>query len=464
MGAVRIRLRSLKAAVSERVRHNIEASTEVHELVQETPAFTKEMAKKHTLLLPMLSPIHQEGLLDTAFAAAGYNVVSLPESNTSVNNGLKFVNNDSCYPAIITIGQLIEALQSGEYDLDNTSVMMTQTGGGCRATNYIPLLRKALIDAGFPQVPVVSLSMGNQGTEKGFKFTVPLLTRFMIAVLYGDLFERVVYRTRPYEATEGSVNELHAKWLEKARKNVESGSIFEFNRNMKKIVAEFDQIELLDIQKPRVGVVGEILVKYSKTANDDIVSIIEEEGGEAVVLDLIGFMNYSLYNQIWKADEIGFSKKNKLMAKTFIGIINMLEKPMNKALKASKRFDSIESIYDIAASTEEVISIGNHTGEGWFLTGEMIELLQKGVNNIICLQPFGCLPNHIVGKGMMKELRRQYPGANLAPIDYDPGVSAVNQLNRIRLMMTTAKKRMNTTSNSVEESERESEMETAQAY
>ncbi|ATY88755.1 2-hydroxyglutaryl-CoA dehydratase [Lactococcus lactis subsp. lactis] len=464
MGAVRIRLRSLKAAVSERMRHNIEASTEVHELVQETPAFTKEMAKKHTLLLPMLSPIHQEGLLDTAFAAAGYNVVSLPESNTSVNNGLKFVNNDSCYPAIITIGQLIEALQSGEYDLDNTSVMMTQTGGGCRATNYIPLLRKALIDAGFPQVPVVSLSMGNQGTEKGFKFTVPLLTRFMIAVLYGDLFERVVYRTRPYEATEGSVNELHAKWLEKARKNVESGSIFEFNRNMKKIVAEFDQIELLDIQKPRVGVVGEILVKYSKTANDDIVSIIEEEGGEAVVLDLIGFMNYSLYNQIWKADEIGFSKKNKLMAKTFIGIINMLEKPMNKALKASKRFDSIESIYDIAASTEEVISIGNHTGEGWFLTGEMIELLQKGVNNIICLQPFGCLPNHIVGKGMMKELRRQYPGANLAPIDYDPGVSAVNQLNRIRLMMTTAKKRMNTTSNSVEESERESEMETAQAY
>ena len=220
----------------------------------------------------------------------------------------------------------------------------------------------------------------------------------------------------------------------------------------------------MDIQKPRVLIVVEILVKYSKTANDDIVSIIEEEGGEAVVLDLIGFMNYSLYNQIWKADEIGFSKKNKLMAKTFIGIINMLEKPMNKALKASKRFDSIESIYDIAASTEEVISIGNHTGEGWFLTGEMIELLQKGVNNIICLQPFGCLPNHIVGKGMMKELRRQYPGANLAPIDYDPGVSAVNQLNRIRLMMTTAKKRMNTTSNSVEESERESEMETAQAY
>lgn len=443
MGAVRIRLRSLKAAVSERKRHNVEATLEMTELVPETPQFTKEMAKKHTLLLPMLSPIHQEGLIDAAFSASGYNVVSLPETNASVNSGLKFVNNDSCYPAIITIGQLIEALQSGEYDVNNTSVMMTQTGGGCRATNYIPLLRKALIDAGFPQVPVVSLSMGNQGTEKGFKFTVPLLTRFMLAVLYGDLFERVVYRTRPYEAVAGSVNELHKKWLEKARHNVESASIFEFNRNTKKIVEEFDNIELLDIKKPRVGVVGEILVKYSKTANNDIVSIIEEEGGEAVVLDLIGFMNYSLYNQIWKTDEIGFAKKNKLMAKTFIGIINMLEKPMNKALKNSNRFDEIESIYDVAANTEEIISIGNHTGEGWFLTGEMIELLQKDVMNIVCLQPFGCLPNHIVGKGMLKELRRQYPGANLAPIDYDPGVSSVNQLNRIRLMMATAKKRLN---------------------
>ncbi len=450
MGAVRIRLRSLKAAVSERTRHNIEATVEMSEIVPKSPVFTQEMAKKHTLLMPMLSPIHQEGLLDTAFAASGYNVVVLPETQTSVNNGLKFVNNDSCYPAIITIGQLIEALQSGEYDVNNTSVMMTQTGGGCRATNYIPLLRKALIDAGFPQVPVVSLSMGNQGTEKGFKFTAPLITRFMIAVLYGDLFERVVYRTRPYEAVENSVNELHAKWLEKARHNVKSASIFEFNRNMKQIIREFDEIELLNVKKPRVGVVGEILVKYSKTANNDIVSIIEEEGGEAVVLDLIGFMNYSLYNQIWKTDEIGFAKKNKLLAKTLLGIINMLEKPMNKQLIASNRFDGIESIYDVAANTEDIISVGNHTGEGWFLTGEMIELLQKDVMNIVCLQPFGCLPNHIVGKGMLKELRRQYPGANLAPIDYDPGVSAVNQLNRIRLMMATAKKRLNSEPEKVE--------------
>lgn len=441
MGAIRIRLRSLKAAVSERTKHGIEM-TEIKEIVDTTPMFTKDMKEKHTLLMPMLSPLHQEGLLDVAFQASGYNVVVLPETQSSVNDGLKFVNNDSCYPAVITIGQLIEALQSGEYDVNNTSVMMTQTGGGCRATNYIPLLRKALIDAGFPQVPVVSLSMGNKGTEKteGFKFTVPMITRFMIAVLYGDLFERVVYRTRPYETTKGSVNALHAKWLKKARENVKSASIFEFNKNMKQIIHEFDEIELLNIKKPRVGVVGEILVKYSKTANNDIVGILEEEGAEAVVLDLIGFMNYSLYNQIWKSDEIGFAKKNKLMAKTLLGIINMVEKPMDKALRASKRFDGINSIYEVAASTEDIISIGNHTGEGWFLTGEMVELLQKDVKNIVCLQPFGCLPNHIVGKGMLKELRRQYPGANISPIDYDPGVSAVNQLNRIRLMMATAKK------------------------
>jgi predicted nucleotide-binding protein (sugar kinase/HSP70/actin superfamily) len=443
MGAVRIRLRSLKAAVSERSKHGVVATTKLKEIVNRTPMFTKDMRKKHTLLMPMLSPMHQNDLLRIAFEESGYNVVILPETSSSVNKGLQFVNNDSCYPAIITIGQLIEALQSGQYDLDNTSVMMTQTGGGCRATNYIPLLRKGLIDAGFPQVPVVSLSMGNQGTEKteGFKFTAPMLTRFMIAVLYGDLFERVVYRTRPYEAEKGSVNDLHDKWLNIAAHNVKSASIFEFNRNMKKIIREFDDIPLDEtVRKPRVGVVGEILVKYSKTANNDIVGILEEEGAEAVVLDLVGFMNYSLYNQIWKTDEIGFAKKNKLIAKTALGIINMLEKPMDKALRASKRFEGIRSIYDIAASTEEVISVGNHTGEGWFLTGEMIELLQEGVMNIVCLQPFGCLPNHIVGKGMLKELRRQYPGANLAPIDYDPGVSSVNQLNRIRLMLATAKK------------------------
>ncbi len=394
--------------------------------------------------MPMLSPIHQNGLIEEAFKHAGYNVVILPAMDRkAVDVGLKFVHNDACYPAIISIGQLIEALQSGEYDLDNTSVMMTQTGGGCRATNYIPLLRKALKDAGFPQVPVVSISMGNQGTEEtpGWSLTYSFVKRLLISVLYGDLFERVLYRVRPYEAVPGSANALYDKWLEIARKNVRSGSYFEFNHNMKRIIKEFDTLETVDFgQKPRVGVVGEILVKYAPTANNDIVAIIENEGGEAVVPDLIGFMNYSLFNQIWKADELNMSQKAKRFAKLGIDAINLLEKPMNKALEKSERFEGIESIYDIAEGASKIISIGNHTGEGWFLTGEMIELLNNDVKNIVCLQPFGCLPNHIVGKGMVKELRRQYKGANIAPIDYDPGSSEVNQLNRIRLMMTTAKK------------------------
>nr|WP_081600869.1 acyl-CoA dehydratase activase-related protein [Streptococcus henryi] len=456
MGAIRIRLRSLKAAVEERDNKLKKANldhifnqapqfkTPDEEIAPQEPVFTKEMKKTHTLLMPMLSPIHQNGLIEEAFKQAGYNVVILPAMDRqAVDVGLKFVHNDACYPAIITIGQLVEALQSGDYDLDNTSVMMTQTGGGCRATNYIPLLRKALKDAGFPQIPVVSISMGNQGTEEtpGWNITLPFVKRLLISVLYGDLFERVLYRVRPYEAVPGSANALYEKWLSSAKKNIKSGSYFEFNRNMKRIIKDFDNLATVDFgQKPRVGVVGEILVKYAPTANNDIVAIIENEGGEAVVPDLIGFMNYSLFNNIWKADELNMSQKAKRFAKLGIDAINLLEKPMNKALEKSERFEGIESIYDIAEDASKIISIGNHTGEGWFLTGEMIELLNNDVKNIVCLQPFGCLPNHIVGKGMVKELRRQYKGANIAPIDYDPGSSEVNQLNRIRLMMTTAKK------------------------
>lgn len=456
LGAIRIRLRSLKAAVEERdkkaqkaqLKHIFNQAPQFDSQAEETepqePVFTKDMKKTHTLLMPMLSPIHQNGLIEEAFKQAGYKVAVLPAMDRkAVDVGLKFVHNDACYPAIISIGQLIEALQSGEYDLEHTSVMMTQTGGGCRATNYIPLLRKALKDAGFTQVPVVSISMGNQGTEEtpGWNLAYSFVKRLLISVLYGDLFERVLYRVRPYEAVPGSANALYDKWLEVARHNIKTGSYFEFNRNMKRIIKEFDTLETVDFgQKPRVGVVGEILVKYAPTANNDIVAIIEQEGGEAVVPDLIGFMNYSLFNQIWKADELNMSQKAKRFAKLGIDAINLLEKPMNKALEKSQRFEGIESIYDIAKGASKVISIGNHTGEGWFLTGEMIELLNNGVKNIVCLQPFGCLPNHIVGKGMVKELRRQYKGANIAPIDYDPGSSEVNQLNRIRLMMTTAKK------------------------
>lgn len=443
LGAIRIRLRSLKAAVNERDKSNFEPTKRFEE--PEKIVFTKEMRKKHTLLLPMLSPIHQSGLFDIALEASGYNVVCLPAMDReAINVGLKFVNNDSCYPAIISIGQLVEALQSGKYDLNNTSVMMSQTGGGCRATNYIPLLRKALNDAGFPQVPVVSVSLGNKGVESnpGFKYTLPMLKRIVVAILYGDLFERVVYRTRPYELEKGQIDALHEEWLKKVEGNVRNGSLTQFNRNMKKIIKDFDTVSISNEVKPKVGVVGEILVKYSPTANNDIVRLLEAEGAEAVVPDLIGFMNYSLYNQIWKYDNMGMPKKNKNLAEMAIKLIEVVEKPMDKALRASERFTGIHSIYQLAEDASKILSIGNHTGEGWFLTGEMIDLLKTGVNNIVCMQPFGCLPNHVVGKGVIKELRHQYPKSNIAAIDYDPGVSIVNQLNRIRLMMATANKQL----------------------
>lgn len=441
LGAIRIRLRSLKAAVNERDKSNFEPVQRFEEPAKIT--FTKDMRKKHTLLLPMLSPIHQSGLFDVALEASGYNVVCLPAMDReAVNVGLKYVNNDACYPAIISIGQLVEALQSGKYDLNNVSVMMSQTGGGCRATNYIPLLRKALADAGFGQVPVVSVSLGNKGVESnpGFKFTLPMIKRAVVAILYGDLFERVVYRTRPYELEKGQIDALHQEWLKKVESNVRNGSLTQFNRNMRKIIKDFDNVPISNEVKPKVGVVGEILVKYSPTANNDIVRLLEEEGAEAVVPDLVGFMNYSLYNQIWKHDNMGMPKKSKNIAEFVIKLIEVVEKPMDKALRNSERFTGIHSIYQLAEDASKILSIGNHTGEGWFLTGEMIDLLKTGVNNIVCMQPFGCLPNHVVGKGVIKELRHQYPKSNIAAIDYDPGVSIVNQLNRIRLMMATANK------------------------
>lgn len=441
LGAIRIRVRSLKAAMKERNLQHIKPVKKYD--LPETITFTKEMKKKHTLLLPMMSPIHQTGLIDEAFRASGYDVVQISEDTGAegIDEGLKYVNNDACFPAIITIGQLVDALKSGKYDLDHTSVMMTQTGGGCRATNYIPLLRKALSDAGFPEIPVVSISAGNTGTEKqeGFKLTLPLIMRISLGSLYGDLFQKVVYRTRPYEVVEGSVDALHQYWVEKVKSNVHNGSLREFNKNMKQIIADFEAVEIVDTPKPKVGIVGEILVKYSPTANNDVIRLLEKEGSEVVVPDLVGFMNYNLYTKQYMADELGFSKWSKSISQFLIKLIQIAEKPMNQKLKESERFTPFHSIYDIADGAQAITSIGNHTGEGWYLTGEIVQFLENDVPNVLIMQPFGCLPNHIVGKGMLKEFRRQYPHSNITAVDYDPGLSIVNQLNRIRLMLAGAK-------------------------
>ncbi len=443
LGAARIRVRSLIAAIEDRKEKNIkprEGDASLKRVI-----FTKEMKKNYTVICPQMAPLHFD-VLEAAMKACGFNIVMMPAADPgSVDYGLKYVNNDACYPALIVVGQMMKALKSGDYDLNKTALLITQTGGGCRATNYIGFIRKALKNAGMEQIPVVSVSA--QGLEKnpGLKFTPKLLNHMVQAFVYGDLFMRVLYRTRPYEAVKGSANALYDKWNEKVKRDIAKADIGTFKQNLRDIVKEFDELELLDIVKPRVGVVGEILVKYHPLANNDIVGLLEREGAEAVVPDILGFGHYSAYNSVQKEKYLGGSSKARTFSGIAIKALEYYQKPMIEALKASKRFDAPVNIETLGEYAEPIVSLCNQTGEGWFLTGEMMELIHTGVNNIVCTQPFGCLPNHVVGKGVIKEIRRRYPLANIVAVDYDPGASEVNQLNRIRLMLASAYKNLEKT-------------------
>ena len=403
---------------------------------------------KHTLLAPQMSPIHFQ-FLEEAFNNSGWNVVILKQTDREViEEGLKYVNNDACYPAIIVIGQLISALKSGKYDLNNTSVAITQTGGGCRATNYIGFLRKALYEAGFKDIPVISIS-ANGIEDNGIKqmITLPLINRAIMSAIYGDLLMKVLYRVRPYEVTKGSANKLYDKWVEICKESLKKAKLSTFKNNIKNIIRDFDNLEIKDIKKPRVGLVGEILVKFHPTANNNVVDVIEREGAEAVMPELVNFFTAWSVNTVFKSDNLEGSKKSKLLAKLFINVANFYQKTYVQELKNSKRFSPPKDIRDLAEATKKVVSLGNQTGEGWLLTGEMIELIESGVENVICMQPFGCLPNHIIGKGSIKELKRLYKNANIIPIDYDPSASEVNQINRIKLMLSKAFKNMNNNDN-----------------
>ncbi|OSA90417.1 UNVERIFIED_ORG: 2-hydroxyglutaryl-CoA dehydratase [Clostridium botulinum] len=440
LGAAKIRIRSLKAAIEERVRKSyipIEEKIEYN-----NPIFTKEMRKNHTILVPQMSPIHFK-LIQEAARSSGYNVEVLPSIDAkAIDEGLKYVNNDACYPSIIVIGQMINALKSGKYDLNNTSVIISQTGGGCRATNYIGFLKMALKHAGFENIPVISLNAVGLEKQPGFKVNLKFLNKSLMALIYGDLFMRTLYRTRPYEKENGSANALYEKFNKKAEENIKTGSKKEFERNIKEIIEAFDKLPLLDIKKPRVGVVGEILVKFHPTANNDIVGILEREGAEAVVPDLLDFFLYSAYDDVFKYDYLGGSLKNKFISKFAIAYIERFRKSMKKHLDNSSRFTSPKHITELGNLASPIVSLGNQTGEGWFLTAEMIELIENDAENIVCMQPFACLPNHVTGKGMIKALKEKYPKSNIVAIDYDPGASNVNQLNRIKLMLSVAFKKM----------------------
>ena len=444
LGAARIRIRSLLAAI--RVKESRQEERTIVPSAYHRVQFTEEMRKDYTILCPQMSPIHFE-LIEPAFRAAGYHVVVMDNDNrSSVDVGLKYVNNDACYPSLMVVGQVMSAVQSGKYDMNKTAVIISQTGGGCRATNYIGFIRRALAKAGYPDVPVISLNLSGLESNPGFKLSPELIQKGLYALEFGDIFMRCIYHMRPYELTPGATEAVHEKWKEKIIALISQDGLIShrtYKRYCREMIRDFDRIPIDEnLKKPRVGVVGEILVKFLPAANNYIVDLLESEGAEAVVPDLTDFLLYCFYNQNFKAEHLGMSKKSARISNLGIRFFERLRNAAREEFEKSRHFEAPSHIQTLAQHAKEIVSLGNQTGEGWFLTGEMLELIHSGTNNIVCAQPFACLPNHIVGKGVIKKLRHQYPLSNIVAIDYDPGASEVNQLNRIKLMLSTANKNL----------------------
>ena len=440
LGAVRIRIRSLLASMKKREALKKDESDDGNYGINKK-IFTKEMKKDYTILCPQMAPIHFE-LLETAMRTAGYNLVLLREcTQKTVETGLKYVNNDACYPSILVTGQMIEALESGKYDPNKTALIMSQTGGGCRATNYIGFIRKALKDAGYPNIPVISFNVVGMEKVPGFKLTIPLLEKLLRGVLYGDLLQKMLTKNRAYEKNKGETQALFDKWMNKCKEILKNGNSKEFKQSIYDIVDDFEKIELdTSVVKPKVGIVGEVLIKYHPFGNNFVADLLEKEGAEVVLPDFMGFIKFMAthkvtFNSLLKTNPI-VSK----ISKAAISLIDILEKDSKEALAKSKKgYLPPCNIWHLEDTVKNILSIGNQTGEGWFLTAEMIEYIEHGIPNIICVQPFACLPNHVVGKGVIKTIREQYPNANISPVDYDPGASESNQTNRIKLLMTVAK-------------------------
>mgnify|MGYP003303660567 CR=1 FL=1 len=439
LGAVRIRIRSLLASMKKRETLKLEKEDGNYECNK--VVFTKDMKKDYTILVPQMAPIHFE-LLESAVKSSGYKVELLREcSDHTVETGLKYVNNDACYPSILTTGQMIEALQSGKYDPDRTALIMSQTGGGCRATNYIGFIRKALKDAGFEQVPVISFNVVGMEKMPGFKITLPLIERLLKMCVYADLLQKLVTKNRAYEINKGQSNKLFSEWMEKCKKLIEKSSMKEFKKSIYEMVDDFEKIELdTSIEKPKVGIVGEVLIKYHPFGNNFVADLLEKEGAEVILPDFMGFIKFIATHKITFNQLIKVDKMKAKIFKTAIKLIDLLEKDVRIALANSKKgYLQPCDIWHLEEQVKDVLSIGNQTGEGWFLTAEMIEYMEHDIPNIVCVQPFACLPNHVVGKGVIKTIRNKYPEANISPIDYDPGASEANQTNRIKLLMTVAK-------------------------
>ena len=438
LGAVKIRIRSLLASMNKRLKQKQEGTGNYE---ANKPSFTKDMKKDYTILIPQMIPIHFE-LLETAVRSCGYNVELLRECTShTVETGLKYVNNDACYPSILTTGQFIEALQSGNYDVNKTAIIMSQTGGGCRATNYIGFIRKALKDAGFGQVPVISFNLVGMEKNPGFKLTPKLLGQLIKSILLGDLMQKLLHKNRAYEITKGESDALYKKWLDKSKEIIENGSTSDVKKAVYEMVEDFEKIELdTSVEKPKVGIVGEVLIKYHPFGNNFVAELLEKEGAEVVLPDFMGFVKFMATHKITFNQLLNTNKTSAKISKIAIKLINLMEKDTVKALSKSKKNYLMPcDIWHLEDKVKDILSIGNQTGEGWFLTAEMIEYIENDIPNIVCVQPFACLPNHVVGKGVIKTIREKYPMANITPVDYDPGASETNQANRIKLLMTVAK-------------------------
>ena len=440
LGAVRIRLRSLLASINKRLKEKKDPTAN-GEYQLNRIAFTEEMKKDYTIIFPQMAPIHFE-FLEPVLKSEGYNAVLLREcTQHTIETGLKYVNNDACYPSIITTGQFIEALQSGKYDVNKTAIIMSQTGGGCRATNYIGFIRKALRDAGFEQVPVISFNVVGMEKNPGFKLTISLAEKLLKAMVLADLLQKMLYKNRAYEKNKGETDKLFAEWMEKAKKLAIKSSAKEFSKGISQIVEDFEKIEWdTSVEKPKVGIVGEILIKYHPFGNNYVAKLLEKEGAEVILPDFLGFCKFMASNKVISNRMLKNDNKKAAINGIAIKLIDLLEKDVRKALAKSKKgYLPTCDIWHLADNVQSVLSTGNQTGEGWFLTAEMLEYMENGIQNIVCVQPFACLPNHVVGKGVIKTIRDMYPDANIVPVDYDPGASEANQTNRIKLLMTVAK-------------------------
>lgn len=401
--------------------------------------FTETMKKTHKILIPNMLPIHFK-MYENILSSEGYTVELLTSTHHQiVEEGVKNVHNDTCYPALLVIGQMIDALKSGRYDLDHVALIITQTGGGCRASNYINLLRKALANNNMGQIPVISLNFAGLESNSGFKLTPRLGVKLIYVTIYGDMIMWIANQCLPYEKIKGATNEVITKWQNEICRQLHSPAFLRVSHNYQEILNDFDNIEKNDIKKPRVGIVGEIYMKYAPLGNNNLEAFLIKEGAEPVISGLLDFILYCLENIMMDHKLYNMNKKAKTIAKLGKAYMMRNQKRMIRAIKKHGTFKPMENFDIVKEMANDYISKGVKMGEGWLLTSEMLDLIHSSVNNIICTQPFGCLPNHIVAKGMLRKIKDNYPMSNIVAIDYDPGASQINQENRIKLMLSNAK-------------------------